>query len=77
MTALVFQMGFDKKEKEDFIEVIDEIVLRGEGNNGVGVHEMCDYIKDNYDVSWCYFVGDSFGVEWQCKILEVQKVPGK
>jgi phage terminase large subunit len=62
MTAIVAQVGYCRNLKTDYIEIIEEIVLREKSKSeGVGVYEMCDYIKNRYDVEWCDFVGDASG----------------
>ena len=61
MTAIVAQVGYDREAKTDYIEIIDEIVLRGKNGEGAGVYELCDHIREHYDVEWCDFVGDAAG----------------
>lgn len=61
MTAIIAQVGYCHNLKTDYIEIIDEIVLRGKNGEGAGVYELCDRIKDEYDVEWLDFVGDAQG----------------
>lgn len=62
MTAIVAQYGYDSTLKKDFIEIIDEVVVRRKKDGtGVGIYELCDEIKRRYDIEWCIFVGDAQG----------------